>query len=276
MRNPKSLKGKNWSFAHQGCLGCVHKNDCVRCSSLNQPNRQILLAFLGFRKKQNKAMADGIAQHELHFKDQKELDQYGVKQFYSDLYTGKDIFIKEANVCSPSHGLRGHIDGLKLSYNPKEKKFFFEIQELKPKWSRSYLMQLAGYALILSDPYCQIIYKKVVRKEHHIPRKLYLQHPINITAMGKFIYYKMDNKEYCMELINNNQISPITNGLYSRLKKIRTFMKAGVFYLSDLKECPWCSNECEFYSVCSKYPYSKDKQRYLGRTKLLRKSKVLR
>jgi hypothetical protein len=271
MKNPKIIKNKNWSFANSSCINCKNVNECIRCSMLNQPDRQILLALLGYKKKTTQAMIDGIMQHELHFKNLKELDEYGIKQFYSDLYTGKEIFIKEANVCSPTHGLRGHIDGLKIRYDLKSKIFYYEIQELKPKWNKGYIFQLIGYALILSDTYCMITYKKKIKKEHFITRRLYFAKP-TVNINGKFIYYKLLNKEYNIPLVDNNIMHQVIKGLYPKLKKIRKFMKAGIFHLSELKECPWCNSNCEFYEICSKYPYTKAKQVYFGKKQMLRKS----
>lgn len=269
MRNPKTLKKQNYVFATESCISCIHKNQCVRCSTLNQPPRQVLLHFLGFRKKPTKEMLEGIKRHKIFFGHLKELEEYGIKNFFKDLYQGKEINIAEGNFCSPSWGLRGHIDALKILYNPKEKGYTFEIIELKPSWSKEYIFQIAAYAALLSDPLCKIIYKKKLKKEHFITRNLYPSTPFKTNVYCRFIYYKT-GKEHIIKGEENNELKRFTNCLFRRIKNIRKFMRPGFNLLSNYPKCSFCDFiKCEFKDICERYPFVRSKQMHLGKKKFL-------
>lgn len=271
LRNPKRIKKESWTFASRDCINCVNKNSCIRCSSLNQPLRQIFLNTLGYKKKENEAMRLGTEKHLEYFKDLKELDEYGVKNFFADLYQGKEIVIKELSVCSRQYGLRGHIDCLTVKYDGSA--YHFEVTELKPKYNRSHLFQAWAYALILSDPFCNLMYKVKKRKEYSLTKRLYPNKPLMINIRIKFKYYKT-NTEYSGDWVTNNTIKLFVGPVMAKSKRIRKFMGAGEFYLSNLKPCSFCKYvECDFRDICSRYPYSKTTQRYFGKNKVIRKSR---
>jgi hypothetical protein len=60
-----------------------------------------------------------------------------------------------------------------------------------------------------------------------------------------------------------------------KLKKLRSLMKAGEFYLSNIpigndgRFCEYCS----YQYLCKKVPFSRDRQMHHGKKKILKKSK---
>ena len=105
-------------------------------------------------------------------------------------------------------------------------------------------------------------------------KRLYPQNKaivVNITA--KFLYYR-DKKSYESMWIEDNEMKPFLQVIFRRSKEIRKFMRTGIFYLSELPECEWCSMfPCSFKDICERYPYSKITQRFLGKSKMLIKTK---
>jgi hypothetical protein len=235
---------------------------------LGLPSRKAFLILSGFREKGNKFTRKGTATHRSYFKTSKTLSSYGINNFYKDLYQGKAIEIKEIGVCSSKVGLRGHIDHIRLVYLGNNE-FDIQITELKPKYDKNYIMQLAGYCQILSDPRCKIVYKSGKKT---IARLLYPDKPLILSIHGRFIYYKTE-KQYVTEWVNFNEMSKILLGVLVKSKKLRSFMRARINDLASLPLCDWCfMYPCGFRDICDKFPYVKDKQTYFGSTKLLKKT----
>jgi len=272
-RTPRVIKKESWTFANKDCLNCVNRNICIRCSSLNLPLRKIFLYTLGYKEKDNKNMKLGKKIHSEYFKDIKEIEEYGLKEFYSDLYKGKEIKITEIPVCSKKYALRGHLDCLTIQFDGNA--YNIEITELKAKYNKSHFFQVWAYALILSDPNCNIMYKVKKRKEYLLTKRLYPPNrPIVINLRIRFIYYKT-KKIYSSEWINNNTIGSFVSPVMTKAKRIRKFMNAGEFYLSNLKECPFCKRvKCDFIDICQRFPYKKGIQTKFGKRKIVIPSKL--
>lgn len=272
LRNPKIIKKQSYVFTHDGCRDCIRNNECIRCSMLNQPERKILLNLLGYKEKPKQAVLDGTKKHEEYFSEVKTLEEYGLRNFWKDLYSGKKIELKELQICNPAFALRGHIDFFSIQLI--ENTYNIEIIELKPKFSKSYVLQLAAYSTITGHPACKIIYEKKVRKVHHIPVNLYAKKIFNVNINSKFIYYKT-NTQFAYQAIYDNQKAKVLQCILKKMSSIRTIMKASINYLSHFKKCDWCSFvECDFQDICDRFPYNpKEKQSYFGQKKLLVLSK---
>jgi len=251
------IKGQTYSWFRDDCQKCSQCSQCVSATGITANKLEYLLRIKGYRKVETEAMRKGKKLHEEMLKYYKTVDDYGIEDLRMDFLQGKLIRLSEVKVCSKLYGLRGIIDLLSMQFNPKSQSVVFDILDIKPALNSKYILQVATYGLILSDPDFEICYKKKgKRKTKTLGKKLLPDVPVKITIN---LHISTPKKDHRIEFMRENSLTKRGAGYKSAIlrkaKEKRKLHKVGLWLIPELDS------------------RVKERQRFFGKRKLLVKSK---
>jgi hypothetical protein len=257
----KLIKGNIRSWFRHDCSSCYRVNDCMTASGLTQDKLEYVLRARGFKFPLTEAMLRGRKEHEMFLAQFPTIDDYGIHELIRDLLKGKKLELSEVRVCSRLYGLRGSIDKLTIQFDGRN--LDADILELKTKYNKRYIYQLGAYGMILSDPHFEIIYDRLMKKNPNKYKVVGItplpEVPINVNIRLKLQTIE-DNKAYSWVWMHNGAMTSWADGvskmIQKRMKEYRKLHKYGILLVEELsKEKP------------------KDRQRFLGKRKPMRKTK---
>jgi len=166
---------------------------------------------------------------------------------------------------------------LKMRYFYPTKRFDINVIEFKSGFHKSYLLQLVAYALMLSDPNCNIIFGQNGKT---IGRKLYPEQPFSLNIFCTLSVLRF-RQNISRAFMLDNKMTPWGSryalAIQKRAKAFRKWHKAGIYWVSEIPLCKDCRRDkCSFWNrICNKsVPEPENcKQRYFGKKKLLVKSR---
>jgi len=251
------IMGQARSWFRDDCSGCCRVFDCVGAYFATESKVDYLLHIRGYKRVPTELMLKGIEMHENLTEMYETVDEYGAKTMRNDFLSGKEVILKEVGVCSRKYGMRGVIDVLKMTYDKKSA--FLEVIEIKPVIKRQYWRQVAVYATILSDPEFEIRYiEKRGKKQKKLGIRLLPDIPLKLNiTVGIYSYKK--NRIYSKAWMENGKMTKwargISAGIQKRAKIYRKLHKYDIYIIPELES------------------EKKTRQRFLGRRKILVKSK---
>lgn len=275
------------TFFGEQCKNCSNRMRCVSPSSILGDDRRYLLKLMGYKQKPNEAMLKGTENHDKRQEGLLTVTDLGKFGFQARLLDGQELILKEVAVCSPVLGFRGFIDILKIRYDKERQTINFNVIELKSGHNfKSYMMQLACYGMILSDPNCFVYYeepyKRKEKKPKLVPFKLYRDKDW-ITNIDCWLEIFGEKEVKWIPFMSNNhtddKMKGFSLGFRSKVKHKRKFHEPGIYYLEHTKPCHWCKQDmknCDLLRICKTIefiPQSKHKQMYFGKNKLVVGSK---
>lgn len=263
---------------HTDCKRCAMRGQCISASTLSRDLRYHFLYVKGVRFPPSPEMTAGTLKHEAELGQYKTIDQYKLYNFKKDLKAGKKIELQEVRICNPLYSLRGVIDYLNIQL--KDNKLHIKIVDLKSSWHKSYIFQVAAYAMMMRHPATRVCIngkiprgKDKPRVESHIMLPRYDNMNRDIDFGIKIFGAK---KTYNWEYMKDNMITEIGNvmkmNVEKKLKKFRAYNKYGLFYLNEIPVCKECFVKCGYYPECAKaWPVNgkKEVQLHFGRKQLL-------
>ena len=253
------IQGRILSQFRDDCKVCPMQHLCVRATGLWQSPLEYVLTCKGFKLMETEEMRLGKEFHEEEMLAIPTINDIGYNKYLDWYFASKKILLSEVGVCSRLYGLRGKIDILYIHPDFKKKKLDILIKELKLVFNKKYIPQVGAYALILSDPEAEIVFKWQTKKgEKVIGQRIFpvvdlFHRNIAIEIMTE------DGRIWKKDFMVNNKLTKWGSGinmLVRRLaKKKRKLHKFGLYLIEELDK------------------NVKHKQLFLGKRKILVKSK---
>lgn len=257
----KMIKGQKFCFFRKDCGKCAHFKTCTSPTGVAMDKAAYWGYCHGIREETTEAMRAGTERHRIYQEGISTVDELGGPAGIQErLLDGEYLEIQEVPVCSRYWGLHGFIDILEIQL--KGDQLFAKIIDLKTGWMKKYLYQISAYGMILEDPDFHVCYdqryknKAGVRRlgERIIPRGMTLNKNIKLC-----IYFFGSKNTLDFEWMSNNTLSDFAAGMTAqvsrRLKEYRPLHKQAFILPEDV------------------HPQRKDKQRFFGTSKLLKKTK---
>ena len=274
-------KGYTTTMFSNICSSCFRRTTCVRASAMNLGDRQYLLSITHHKQKDVEGvMAFGRKFHEKIQTGIPELKDFEPLEFYGDIYSGRLVLLKEVPICSPSIGLRGHPDILLFKYYPRTKSLYIRIEEIKTGFKPSYILQLTTYAMILASPDALLHFDL----EKGISYRLYATTDITISIHGIFRIRGRSGQTtewrywFIKDNIPTERFTTMSKAVLKKRKQLVRYHGPGLYDITQVKcakDCPLLggNRRCGYTDICSRYPMKKTRQLYLGKRKLLVKTK---
>lgn len=265
------------------CAGCTSQAQCISPTSLISSKRKYLNKLFYRYQQPTPEMLKGKQKHEELQESIPTLAELTFKRFQRQLYNAKQIKLSEAILCSPLYGIHGYVDVLNIQFT-KDNKIYIKIDEIKPFYTKNYLLQVCAYGLILSDPNCLIGYHATTPRSKRLKRimnHLYPKTEFNLD-ISLILQFYLQKNPFEFTWMQNNNLTEVSQGIKEGLMRMRKdrlrLHKVGLYYLEHLppcKNCPRNELECSLYEYCGKVSYEKqkkEKQLYFGKQKLLIKT----
>lgn len=242
-----------------------------------------MLKIRGYHQEQTEDMRKGKEKHEELLKIYPNLAQFTYERYRKQLAEGKTIILQETFVCSSLRAIHGVIDKLEIKYT--DNTMNVEITDIKPHLSAKNIIQLASYAVMLSDLGCTIGYETFTKRKHKrkiIMCKLYPSNQFKLNITIRFEFYNQ-LKQWKLNWMQDNMPTPqaqaYTMAIAKKAKLRRALHKEGLFWLNTMPPCTFCQQsieKCSLYKICQKIDYkpiAKEHQLFHGKVKLLVQNK---
>jgi len=253
-----ALKKEKRTPFYKECATCPSRNLCTSAGAFGRPKRSYFLHLKGYEIPANKFMIAGTENHDKAQIGLKEIDEYGIDKFFSELKAGRKVSLKELPVCSGLFGLKGVVDKISFRYFVKTKQLNIIVTEFKSSFNKKHIFQLASYGLIFTDKNMLVgIGEKGNRKVMRFFDKLevnsvYISFKLTIFNGGDY------EQDFMVGNVLTKFGSDIANRILRKKADFKDFHRSGLYLLERMKECPGCSkneDKCAYWKICKKLRY---------------------
>jgi hypothetical protein len=230
------IKGTIRSRFRSDCTGCSQYYACISCGNITKGLPEYILQARGYKIPQTEAMRKGKEMHEEILENLQTVEEYGIERLKNDLTAGKTIHLKEVKICSRQWGVKGIVDDLEIRLDGNN--FHAHITELKSSYWKNYLYQMAGYAVIMSNPNFEICFTvKGKKKDRVVGIPLLPNIPININ-LKTTLYIMNQNRRFTTVWMTNGKMSKfgfgMMNSIWNKLKTKRKYHKTNIYDIESM------------------------------------------
>lgn len=257
----KMIKGQVFCWFRKDCNKCDHFKTCISPSGVARDKIDYWAYCHKIREPQTEAMRKGIERHRAYQMEIPTVEDIGgVQELQEKVLMGKYLKLQEVPICSRYWGIHGFIDVLEIKL--EKDNLWIKITDLKSNWWKKYLYQMASYAMMMQEPDVEVCYNKPYKRKkgsRRLGMRLFPKGMILNKNIKMCVYFFHTKKTIEWDWMDNNIMSDFAAGMTmqvsKRLREYRPLHKRAFMLAEDID------------------PKRKDKQRFFGKSKLIKKTK---